>query len=379
VNIRFAADGSLRPASCCAVLIVALLWTGGVCKKAPLPDAYVKLRSVQSPDQVVFSRMPPQYTVPITLSGDIADEMEKTLHAINLESPHYQEVLDKSHQFHLLLANQNYSLETRDLLSGVLNPAEMIDIVISSVLKYRQEESFREIAEQTTIACNPGRLGSRAIVRFELVPKGKYFAYDYEDMGSYVRESWLTRLVCVMDSATRAVYELTLHKNSRTFAADQTQKPPVDSSVLSYAFTYAAFEGVVLPAGLALAVNGTRSLTLEATYRWEGQYMVFDTRKICYVNPRKPAGEPTCLMMTYGAYQVNSVPASLKQTLNPDHYAQNLEKAARLSRMAVDRLRNGKIDDAIQTLKKLAADFPETPQAVEARKLLDGLPGAAAR
>lgn len=356
---------------------LALLWCAAAGRKAPLPDAYEKLRSVQSPDRMVFSRMPPQYTAGVTLSGGIADEMEKALRAVGLEAPQYREVLDKSHQFHLLLANRNYSLETRDLLSGVLNPGEMIDIVISSVLRYRQEEKFRDIADQTIISSAPGRRGGKATIRFELVPKGKYFAYSYDDMGAFVRESWLSNLVCVMDSATRCVYELTLHKNSRTFAADQTVKPPVDSSVLSYTFAYVMFGGVELPAGLTLAVNGVRSLTLEATYRWDGRYMVFDTRKICYVNPANPNAGPLCLLMTYGPYRLNAVPPSLKQTLSPDRYAQNLEKAAQLSRAALDLLRKGDIDAAIRTLRKVTADFPETPQAVEARRLLDGLPGAA--
>ncbi len=360
------------------VALVALLWSSGQCKKAPLPEAYEMLRNVQSPDQVVFSRMPPQYTVPITLSGDIAEEMEKTLHDINLETPHYEEVLDKSRQFRLLLANRNYSLETRDLLSGVLNPAEMIDIVVSSVLKYRQDDQFRDIVDQTAITRSSGRLGKAAVVRFDLSPKGTYFGYDYEDMGAYIRESWLSSLTCVVDSATRCVYQLVVHKHSRTFAADQVRKPPVDSSVLSYTFTYGVFDGVTMPSGLFLSVNGTTSLTLEATYRWQDKYMVFDTRKICYVNAKK-AGAPTCLMMTYGAYRLAAEPSMPQHALNPSAYGRNLEKAARLSRDALSRLRSGKIDAALQILKRVAADFPETPQAVEARKLLDGLPGGSSR
>jgi hypothetical protein len=322
--------------------------------------------------------MPPHYTVPITLTGDIADEMEKTLKGIGLDAPRYAEILDKS-QFRLLLANQNYSIETRDLLSGVLNPAEMIDIVVSSVLKYRQDDQFRDIAEQTILSCIPGREGTVPTVQYNLAPKGKYFAYAYDDGGAYIRESWLSGMSCVVDSATGNVYELTLNKSTRTFAADQTHKPPVDSSVLSYTFAYALFDGVSMPSGLTLAVNGVRTLTLEATYRWEGRFMVFDTRKICYVNSRKPSAAPVCLVMTYGTYQLNQATPTFAHPLNPDRYARNLEKAAALSRVAEDRLRSGKVEAAIQTLKTLVADFPETPQAVEAGKLLDGLPGGGGR
>jgi hypothetical protein len=356
-------------------LLIAVTWTGAPCKKPPLPEAFAELRNVQSPDRIVLSRMPPQYTVPVTLSGGIADDMEKALRSAGLEQPSYIEILDKDRRFHLLLANRSYSFETRDLLSGVLNPAEMIDIVMSSALRYRQEDKFREIAEQTVIRRTPGRRGDTATITFELVPKGKYFAYSYEDRGAVIRESWLSGLVCMMDSGSGWVRRLMLRKCGRTFSADQTAKPPVDSSVFSYTFSYNTFDGVVLPASLELSVNGVKTLTLDATYRWQNRYMVFNTRKIAYVNPRNPAAPPACLLMTYGPYRLAGAPPSLRQNPSPDRYAQNLEKAARLSRAAQNLLRTGSVDAAIQTLGKVIADFPETPQAVEARGLLDGLPG----
>ena len=359
-----------------AALACSAVFQGqGICKKPDLPAPYLVLRSVQTPRELLFSRLPSQYTVPITLSGSIAGEMKKTLQGIGLEAPSYEEVLDKTRQFHLFLANKNYSLETRDLLSGVLNPVEMIDIVVSSALKYRQEEQFRAIANETSATIASRQTQGKTMLSITLLPRGKYFAYSYEDLGAYIRESWLSAVVCVMDSASRCVHELTLHKSSRTFAADQTQKPPVDSSVLHYAFSYAPLDGALLPATLSLSINGTPSLTLEATYRREGKYLLFDTRKICYVNPRAPRGDSSCLMMTYGVYDINRVPQSLKQPVAPQTHAKNMEKAACLSRTALALIRKGSLDAAIAVLKKVVADFPETPQAVEARKLLSGLPG----
>ena len=349
----------------------------GICKKPDLPAPYLVLRSVQTPRELVFSHFPSQYTVSITLSGTVAGEMKKTLQAMGLEEPSYEEVLDKSRQFSLFLANKNYSRETRDLLSGVLNPVEMIDIVVSSALKYRQEEQFRAIANETSITITSRQEQGRSMLLIVLVPKGKYFAYSYEDLGAYIRESWLSSAACVMDSASHCVYELTLHKNSRTFAADQTQKPPVDSTVLHYSFSYALFDGAFLPAALSLSINGAPSLALEATYRREGKYLLFDTRKICYINPKTPGGDSSCLVMSYGAYAINRVPQALKQPVAPQAYAQSMEKAAGLSRKALALIRKGSLDAAIAVLKKVAADFPETPQAVEARKLLSGLPGGA--
>jgi hypothetical protein len=366
---------SPRSAFLAAFACASVFQGQGICKKPDLPAPYLVLRSVQAPYELVFSHFPAQYTVPITLSGAISDEMKKTLKGMGLEAPSYEEVLDKSRQFHLFLANKNYSLETRDLLSGVLNPVEMIDIVVSSALKYRQEEQFRAIANETSITITSRQAQGKTMLSIVLVPRGKYFAYSYEDLGAYIRESWLSTVICVMDSASHCVYELTLYKNSRTFTADQTRKPPVDSSVLHYAFSYAQFDGALLPAALSLCINGAPSLALEATYRREGKYLLFDTRKICYINPKAPGGDSSCLMMNYGAYDINRVPPSLKQSVAPQAYAKSMEKAAELSRKALALIRKGSLDAAMAVLKKVVADFPETPQAVEARKLLYGLPG----
>jgi hypothetical protein len=363
-----------------AVLACAALFQGrGICKKPDLPAPYIVLRSVQTPRELLFSHLPTQYTVRIALSGSIAGEMQKTLQGIGVEAPSYEEVLDNTRQFRLFLANENYSLETRDLLSGVLNPVEMMDIVVSSALKYRQEEQFRAIANETSATIASRQTQGKTMLSITLLPRGKYFAYSYEDLGAYIRESWLSAVICVMDSASRCVYELTLHKSSRTFAADQTQKPPVDSSVLHYVFSYSVVDGALLPAALSLSINGAPSLTLEATFRREGNFLLFDTRKICYVNPKSLRGDPSCLMMNYGAYDINRVPQSLKLPVAPQTQARNMEKAAGLSRKVLALIRKGDLDAAIAVLKKVVADFPETPQAVEARELLSGLPGGTVR
>jgi TolA-binding protein len=84
-------------------------------------------------------------------------------------------------------------------------------------------------------------------------------------------------------------------------------------------------------------------------------------------------------MMNYGAYDINRVPQSLKLPVAPQTQARNMEKAAGLSRKVLALIRKGDLDAAIAVLKKVVADFPETPQAVEARELLSGLPGGTVR
>jgi hypothetical protein len=357
----------------CAGTITAILFfaANGACKSISVPQAFMLLRSIRSPDQLVFPRLPSSYTVPITVSGVIAEEMKKTLDTIHLEAPRYEEVLDKNRQFHLFLANQSYPLETRDMLAGVLNPVDMIDAVVSSVLKYKSDDQFIAIVNETEIAVAPAAGG----VRVMLTPKGKYFAYSYDDLGSYIRESWLSRITCVLDTSSHLVQELSLMRHQRIFVADKPQKPPVDSSLLAYGFSYASVQGALVPVELSLSINGAPSLSVSATYRGEGKFVVFDTRKICYVNSASIGGAPSCLIMMYGAYDMNNMPSqAMKSPVRPRDYAQHMEKAAQLCRKALEHLRGGRIESSIPLLKKVVSEYPETPQAVEARKLLSGLP-----
>lgn len=344
------------------------------------------LRSIRSPDVLVMPHLPSCYTVPVTVSGTIAEEMKKALDSLSLEPPQYEEILDKKGQFHLFLANQSYPLETRDLLAGVLNPVEMIGAVVSSALKYKSDDQFIAIVNETDISVTNGSDGAMALVRVELTPKGKYFAYAYDDMGSYVRESWLSRITCLLDTSSHLVHEMSLMRHMRTYVADAAEKPPVDSSLLTYAFSYErqkdaganADASALLPVGLSLSVNGVPSLSITATYRSEGKYCVFDTRKICYVNKGASSsastGAPSCLVMTYGTYQMNTVPKAIASPVRPRDYAHHMEKAAQLCRKALEHLHSGSIESSIPLLKKVVSEYPETPQAVEARKLLSGLP-----
>ena len=340
-------------------------------EKAPV-DGYALLRSVQSPVDLLLPHLPGSYTVPVTLSGVAADEMKHTLEKLNLEAPRYEEVFDANRRFYLNLSNADYPLETRECLTGILNPVEMMEIVVASALKYRDKDMFSIIMKETNIATTVETIDGTRNYKFLVTPKGRYFGYSYQDMGAYARESWLTSLTLVMDSASHRANELVLQKYARQFEATQSQKPPADSFLTRYSFMYRPFDGVVLPCEMKLRVNGAPMLSVSASYRvLDGRYRVFDTRKIC----SSDQDSASCLTMRYGQYRTGEIPAAIRKPPRPSAYAKNLERAARLSRDALTSLREGNIETSVRLCKKIVAQYPETPQAVEARHLLSGLPG----
>jgi hypothetical protein len=351
-----------------ALLLICQAWS----KEKPPVDGYSLLRSVQSPVDLLLPHLPGSYTVAVALSGTAADEMKRTLEKLNLEAPQYEEVFNTNRRFYLNLSNANYPLETRECITGILNPVEMMDIVMTSAMKYRDNDMFSIIMKETNVSTSTETIDGTRIYNVRVVPKGRYFAYSYQDNGAYARESWLTALTLVIDSASRRPNELVLRKYARQFEAVRKEKPPVDSFLIRYSFTYRSFDGIILPSDLGLWVNGAQTLSVSATYRViDGRYRVFDTRTICFRGP----DSASCLTMKYGRYRTGEIPAAVRKPLRPAAYAKDLERAAQLSRGALTSLREGNIETFIRICKKIVGQYPETPQAVEARHLLSGLPG----
>lgn len=337
---------------------------------APL-DGYKLLRSVQSPVDLIVPHLPSAYTAQVSLTGDAVDEMGNALKKLNLGLPRYEEVFDAHHRFYLNLSNADYPLETRECITGILNPVEMMDIIINSALKYRDDNLFSIMTGETNISTVVEGVNPAKTIRIRLTPKGAYFSYSYEDEGVFARETWLTGLTLVMDSTSHRVAELVLNRRVRRFDASQREKPPMDSLMTRYVFGYRSYDGAMLPAELTVWVNGTQTLAVFADYRaLEKRYMVFDSRKICSFD----AGEASCITMRYGDYKVHAIPQAVSRPTRPAAYAKSLEKAARLSREALLSLRDGNIEGAIRICKRIVEQCPETPQAVEARRLLSGLP-----
>jgi len=312
--------------------------------------------------------------VPVELSGPIADEMRRMLDKMDLTPPRFAEIMGRDRDLSLFIANDDYPLETRDLISGILNPTDMIDILLSSLLKYRNAEKFARIKDETTarLLREQGPGGPAFLVA--LAPRGQRFAYTYEDAGAAVHETWLTELSLLLDSASLRVHRIALRRCARSVTAAQEERPGIDTAAMVYTIDYDSINGAVVPVRLALSVNGSAAVTVDATYRTERGYTVFDRRRICC--SRKGTPEPSCLTMQYGAYTMGYAASASAQRKSQGRgrYAQRLAKAATLSRKAAEDLRKGNISAAVRALRTLIDSYPETPQAIEAEKVLAGLP-----
>ena len=127
----------------------------------------------------------------------------------------------------------------------------------------------------------------------------------------------------------------------------------------------------MLPKRLNVLFNNVEVLKIEASYRKQDKLFVFDKKDIC----SSLDGVTSCLDVSYGDYQFKGCDSLLSLTRNQDkNYSKNLEKAAALSKEAGEKMRNGQINESVRVLQKLVDQYGDTPQAVEARRLLSQLP-----
>ncbi len=330
-------------------------------------SGYTLLRNIRSPQELLYPFLPKRYCVPVTLSGGIAEEIGRTLDTLKVGLPVFAEAFDGK-GFHLSLASRDFPAVTHELLSGILNPVELIDIIVDSFVKYREESRFADLISTTTVRVDTVKWAGKPALVVLLLPKNEKFAATFDDQGAYTHESWLTALTITMDAVSHLVYELSTIKCSRTFASGD-EKPVTSTINARYRFNYEVQAEALLPKTLIVYFNDVEVLKVDASYRREKKKIVFDKKEICCVTD----GKPSCLTVGYGAYTAGGC-EKVAAAAAPKNYSKRLEKADALSQKAGEKLRSGDIAGSLSLFRKLIDDYGDTPQAVEARRLLNQLP-----
>jgi hypothetical protein len=239
-------------------------------------------------------------------------------------------------------------------------------------LRYRQPDTLNALLKETNCVLTRTTRENLPAFQVTLTPREKRFDYKYLDAGAYVEEEWTTKITIVVDSSTRLARDLTLIKFRRQFKPNDTERPAAIQRIHRYVFKYGVTDGVLVPTVLSCYLDSVAALSITATYRRQDGYLLFDTRQICY---RSGTDKKSCLSCKYGTYKYNEdILMDVTKSGTDDKYMKKLKQAAQLSQKATDALRAGQLQSAIRQLRTLANDYRGTPQAVEAQKLLDGLP-----
>ncbi|MBD3422728.1 MAG: hypothetical protein GF398_21655 [Chitinivibrionales bacterium] len=348
-----------------------ILGASGVTGSTVSADGYELLRAIPSPIVLLKPHFPRGYRAQVQLSGDVAAEIKQAFGNMQMPDPEFVEILDKRGRLRLILANRNYPEKTRELLSGMINPTEMMDMVIASVTRYKGVDQLKKLRKQTNLSSKDTTWNSRPAIEIVLTPTGKRFGYLYEDLGAYVQESWLTKVRFVVDRRNHLVYTMNFTRHARTLTANQQSPPQTIASQHAYTIAYQQVDNHPLPVSLHVHIDKKPALLIEVTYRKENKHLVFDKRVITYTYRN---GSEATLSMDYKEYSFKNIPRSAGTKNSTGKYGKRLAKAAELSRKAASALEEGDITAALRHLHHLAESYPETPHAVEAKKLLASLP-----
>lgn len=329
------------------------------------------LADIKTPQQLLFPHIPPKYIVALQLSGNIAEEMSAAVTRLGLEKPHYLESFD-GENFFVRLANENYPQKTRDLLTGILNPAEIIDMSTESVLRYKSETFISELQKNSNISVNLSHYNQKPVWKISLTPIDKHFGYSHEDMGAAIRENWFEKLELVVDTALKVIYTIDALQIERIYSSIEQDAPEVIKRTIKYDFGYQNFNSSPLPSGFKVTMNGKPLLSISADYQEHENYALFRKKEVCSFRSKGKK----CLIMSYGDYSF-SVPKSIRRNERGGTIsARDLSKAANLSVKATELMRKGNISAAKRVINTLVERYPETPQAIEAKEILMSLPAA---
>lgn len=332
-----------------------------------LSKPYITISRIKSPHELLSQYLPKRYTASLALSGSIADEIKVILDTLDIDTPQYSEIFNRKKGTRLIITNKKYTSQTRDLISGILNPIELTDVVLNSILQYREADALLDMQKETTVSVKE----DSSLTIFEIKPTGTRFNYKYKDVGAYVYETWLTMLTITVAPSTMLVHKLSLTKHSRTFSAEQTKKTSPEENIYTYVFKYEKLQNAFVPTQLDLYVDNFLTLTLSAAYRQIDRFILFDNRDITYFFKNKAESK---LLIEYQSYNFEITQGKIETAGSSGKYTVKLIKAAACARKAVDALNKGDTQTTLGLLQTIIENYPGTPQAVEAQKLLSGLP-----
>jgi hypothetical protein len=354
------------------IIVSALLLTAGISHSSSTDSTqanFALLKSLRSPREQLQPCLPPHYRVPVTIGGSVAAEMLATVRKLGLSAPRYREEYEGRGRFRLTLANEDYPRETGELLCGILNPIDMTEAVLGSIIKYRDDQTLRRMLQQTVISRSEVTIENRRMLQLDIRPSAERFNYFYEDRGPQVVEEWLSRLQLTIDAAAADVYEISFVKHVRVTGSGEDRAPVTTVRHYRYLIAYTRCGTATLPQRLEVHTDSVLTMRLSAGYRQVAHRILFDRRTICAFNGAAVADS---VVMSYGEYDLRTPVAARPQSSGKRD--EKLKNAAALASQASQAIASGAVGKASALLQTLCRRYPDTPQAVEARKLLSGLP-----
>ncbi len=343
-------------------ILSALLCVSGLLFSESFIERMGRIKSVRT---LLLQRLPEEYTVPVTLKGDLGKRVEASLDSMGFDSPGFCETYSTDEGFNLYIDNENMPPYTHRMISGILNPIEMSNVILNTFTSYRKYSVMKALLKETVVKRKSIKEDGVEFLVMEFSPREEKFKYTYRDNGPAIRESWLDTMALKI-KGTMEIKEIMVVKKSVLHYNNKKEKNSVKQV---YSFDYKKIGKTLLPLEMRLFTDDTLSLKVKAEYRIADEEILFKNREIIFLDRD---GNERRLIIEYGKYVFDSKRMDVREGYE-DGYSEQILKAAEIAAEAQEALSKGEMDRAYLMYRRLLRRYPDTPQAVEARELLQGL------
>ncbi|MFW5960661.1 MAG: tetratricopeptide repeat protein [Chitinivibrionales bacterium] len=343
-------------------ILSALACVSGLLFSESLIERMGRIKSVRT---LLLQRLPEEYTVPVTLKGDLGKRVETCLDSMGFDSPGFYETYSRDEGFNLYIDNENMPPYTHRMISGILNPIEMSNVILNTFTSYRKYSVMKDLLKETVVKRKTIKEDGVEFLVMEFSPRDEKFKYASIDNGPAIRESWLDTMALKI-KGTMEVKEVMLVKHNVLHYNNKKEKTRVKQG---YSFDYKKIGKTLLPLEMRLFTDDTLSLKVNAEYRIADEEILFKNREIVFLDRE---GNERRLIIEYGKYVFDSKRVDVREGQG-DGFSEEIIRAAEIAGEAQEALSEGEMDRAYLMYRRLLRRYPETPQAVEARELLKGL------
>jgi hypothetical protein len=345
---------------CIFLLLVFCVIFYGTAKE----DPYSLLKQVPTYHDLITCTAIKQYSVPVTASGKIWDEITCFLEQQGTTEYELIEYFRAPDLNALRLETKNGS--ATHLIAGLMDPLKIFQILLQELESFKSVKVFNELKELSSATLSD----SGNAWAIELKPKsGNSILRQYSDYGTEGVFTEIAWLKATIEKKTHVIRSLELEKNIR-IQAMQNDLKEYRNSIVRYEFDYFFSKTAILPSEMLVWRNNIPVIALSTTYQLF-QSVPLPLKKVFSYTIN---GTTEQLSFTYGTFNLNAkIPQEVfieNKTTGPFH----LQEANRLSKEAQEALMSGKMVIARRKMKTLIFKYPESPQAKQAQIFLQGLP-----
>ncbi len=337
-------------------------------------EAFKILKKTKTYEELMQLKGLQTYQVPVTIEGEIINEIMAVVQKQNLTPPQLMEFYRSPSQFLIKIINEDYPPLAKEMLGNIFNPVNILDVILTELEKAHDYINLMHLMQTTRASLQKVKLDNLRCYKIEINAKNSGFDYKKEEIGSLLIESWKKQAVFYVDEEKNLMRKMVLSSIKKTQDLQTKSPPEIKEKVSTLYFEYVTSDSRLLPSKLSILITPEKKiLKMEAFYRKVENYILFDKKVLFYSHPQNP-DSLISITLHYGPYQIN--PPLNKKVFKPVTETSREDELAisQMTMEANEAMEKGDIKTARKILVDLVKKYPNSPYATRANLLLKDLP-----